>query len=482
MLTPEYLQSVPDSLLELYAQVEADILADMARRINGYDYFIPAAQHQLQVLEEMGGVCEEIIGKLQIATGKSSAEMAEIMKEAGMEALRVDDAIYRAVGLAPSPLAASKTMQRLLQTGLDKTDGLFENLCRTTANTATRQFGRALDRAYMQISSGAFSSDVAIKSAIEDLCKSGVTAIDYPGGHRDTVETAVRRATITGVNQTALAMQEARADEMGCDLVEVTAHSGARPDHAVWQGEIYCRSGKSRKYPGLVEVTGYGTGEGLGGWNCSHSFRPYIDGMPRTYSKGLLDEYNAKDYEYNGVKMTQYEAMQNQRYIERNIRRWKRENLTLSGEGLDTTKSVGKLREWQERKTDFLRQTGLKQQPGREHVGGWGRNEAAKAGAEAKVFTAFANAVVGTKTSTGISITQMSTHVYDQARERGVSVEGIISALTSPLGTGKIRLDGSQQFIGEHATVAINVESGKAVTVWPTSSKRARKLMKKGAE
>jgi len=368
VLTPEYLTAVPDRLVDLYAQVEADILADMASRINGYDMFIPAAQHQLQMLEEMGCLREDIVRKLQQVTGKSHAELSAIMQEAGVETLRVDDAIYRAAGLTPSPLTASRTMQQILQTGLQKTGGLFDNLTKTTAATATRQFERALDRAYMQITSGAFSPDVAIKNAIKDLCGQGVTVIEYPSGHRDTMEVAVRRATVTGVNQTALAMQEARADEMGCDLVEVTAHAGARPSHAEWQGKIYSRSGRSREYRDFVSVTGYGTGAGLGGWNCSHSFKPYFEGMPRTYSKELLQEYNSTPYEYNGVSMTEYDALQRQREIERNIRRWKREQSTLSAIGADTSQANGCLRWWNETRNDFLEQTGLKRQATREFV------------------------------------------------------------------------------------------------------------------
>ena len=32
----------------------------------------------------------------------------------------------------------------------------------------------------------------------------------------------------------------------GCDLVEVTAHAGARPSHAEWQGKIVSLSGQAR--------------------------------------------------------------------------------------------------------------------------------------------------------------------------------------------------------------------------------------------
>ena len=99
MLTPEYLQRLPDSVVELYAQAEADILADMARRINGFDLFIPSAQYQMERLEEMGALRRDIISKLSGLTGKSRKEIAAIMQEAGVETLSADEKIYQAAGL-----------------------------------------------------------------------------------------------------------------------------------------------------------------------------------------------------------------------------------------------------------------------------------------------------------------------------------------------------------------------------------------------
>jgi len=191
-------------------------------------------------------------------------------------------------------------------------------------------------------------------------------AAHYPSGHIDSIEVAVRRATITGVNQTCLKVQEARADEMGVDLVETTAHAGARPSHAAWQGQIFSRSGKSTKYPDFVQSTGYGSGAGLGGWNCSHSFRPYIEGMPRAYSKKILKDYGAKNYKYNGEELTEYEALQQQRSIERNIRQWKRETDAMKAAGLDTSEATRKITQWKKVQNDFLEQTGLKRASNRE--------------------------------------------------------------------------------------------------------------------
>ncbi len=77
----------------------------------------------------------------------------------------------------------------------------------------------------------------------------------------------------------------------GCDLVEVTAHAGARPEHAEWQGKVYSRSGTSKKYPSLVKVTGYGTGAGLGGWNCRHNMLPFFEDIStRAYNDKELEE------------------------------------------------------------------------------------------------------------------------------------------------------------------------------------------------
>lgn len=360
MLKPEYIQRMPENLVRLYTQAEIDILENMAVRIARYDYWIPAAEHQANVLEEAGMVREEIIRRLRSLTKKTEDELVSLMREAGTAALKSDDEVYRRAGLSPSPVSASEDLQRVLQAGFEQTNGEFINLTKTTARTATMQFERALDRAYMQIALGGMDYNTSIRNAIKQLSADGVGAIKYPSGRVDSIEVAVRRAVVTGVNQTALKLQDARADEMGADLVEVSAHAGARPSHAEWQGGIYSRSGKSKKYPDFVKTTGYGTGAGLGGWNCSHSFRPWFEGMSRTWSKEQLAEYQAKDYEYNGVKLTEYEALQEQRKIELGIRRWKREKNAMEAAGLDSSEASAKVREWNRKHKDFLEQTGLK--------------------------------------------------------------------------------------------------------------------------
>lgn len=177
MLKPEYLQRVPDGMIKLYAQAEADILADMARRISTYDYWIPAVEHQAKMLEEAGMVREEILARLKTLTGRADRELRQLMQEAGTAALKSDDAVYRRQGLNPPPVSASEDLQKVLQAGYEKTSGAFRNLTLTTARTAAHQFAQALDRAYMQITLGGMDYNTAIRSTIKQLSAEGVGAI-----------------------------------------------------------------------------------------------------------------------------------------------------------------------------------------------------------------------------------------------------------------------------------------------------------------
>ncbi len=388
MLKPRYIESLPERMIELYSQAEIDILVDMARRISTYDYFIPAAQWQYKKLIDMGNYHSHILKSLASLTGKSQSEIRRLMEEAGQKALSFDDKVYRKAGLDLPPLAASPALQTVLKAGVTKTSGLFANLTSTTARTATQQFEQALDRVYMQVTTGAFDANSAIRFAIKDLSRQGVASIRYPTGHTDYLETAVRRAVTTGVNQTAAQLTDARADQAGCDLVETSAHSGARPEHAVWQGKVFSRSGRHPRYPDFVASTGYGTGPGLCGWNCHHSYYPFYECLSEpAYSENDLEEYEARNIEYDGKKLTEYEAAQQQRHIERQIRRWKRENLAMDAAGQDTTESAAKIKVWQDRQKDFLRQTGLKRQTDREQIAGFGRSQAARATAATKRTT-----------------------------------------------------------------------------------------------
>jgi hypothetical protein len=320
MLTPEYLLHVSEGAEEIAARLHTDIVKRIARRVlarqkRGNDYILTAADKwRIQSLIDAGYLRDDIVEDIAKATNLETAEIAEAFRDAGVTATKYDDEVYQEMGL---PTAQSPYFSRLMQRNYEATMGTWENATRTTADASQQLFINTMDEIYNRVATGSQSYTEAFTEAINLLAQTGVVVL-YPSGHKDTIETATLRCVRTGISQASAQIQLQRMDEFGVDLVVVSSHMGARPSHQVWQGKVYSRSGKSKKYPDFVSSTGYGTGDGLCGWNCRHNFSPYYEGMENPF-----DKYGKK--ENNEL----YEKTQKQRTMERNIRKTKREEEVL---------------------------------------------------------------------------------------------------------------------------------------------------------
>ena len=369
MLGPEYLAQLPDALCSLWRQVEDDILRDIARRITAADGMTETAVWQAQRMELLRTVQNDTVNTLAKYAKRSRSEIRRLLTEAGTATLAADDAVHRAAGKDPVPVNESPALLDLLNAGYRQTLGSWQNLTATTAATVTGELEQRLDRAWLQVSTGAIDYNTAIRGAVDDLAD-GMKYITYPTGHRDTLEAAVRRCVLTGVNQTAAKLQLARMEELGCEFVEVTAHEGARPSHAVWQGKIYHIGGAVTldgvRYEDFAKATGYGTGAGLCGWNCRHNFYPYWPGISvPNYTETRLAALNAKCVTYGGKQYTRYEISQMRRDLERRVRKYQRRFLAEDAAGVDTGPTAVKLKAARKALTAFVQDTDGKQDEGR---------------------------------------------------------------------------------------------------------------------
>jgi hypothetical protein len=367
LLTSDQLDVIPNNVLKLYQAFEDSVVSDIVRRLVKMDYATPTAAWQMTRITETTAVYEDVLKKLSVLTGKSEAELAKTFSKAGVQSMKFDDDIYRAAGLDPLPLNMSPQMVQVLANGLRTTNNLMRNITQSTALSAQRQFIAASDLAYLQVSSGTFSYDQAIRQAVKSVGESGLGVI-YPSGKVDKLDVAVRRAVLTGVSKTSGDLQWARADEMGQDLVETSAHIGARPEHQLWQGKIFSRSGTNKKYPDFVSSTGYGTVTGLAGVNCRHSYFPWFAGISKAAYKKAEREGLNKTVTYQGNEISIYDATQKQRAIECKIREWKRQELALKAGNLDSTVETAKVKAWQKHMRKFIKDTGLDRQRVRELI------------------------------------------------------------------------------------------------------------------
>ena len=391
MLPPSYLDAMPDAFVQLAQQVEDEILQDVARRIGKMGTLTETANWQLWRYQQTEAVRENVVKLLAKYSGKSEATIRRLLKEAATEAMEREDAIYYHYNLEPTPFEESAALNNLLNAGARQTCGTWRNLTATTANTVSGAFERTLDVAWGKVATGAFDYKTAVKQAVDSLADE-MPEITYPSGHTDSLEVAARRAVLTGVNQTAGKLQEARMDEMNVEFVETSAHGGARPSHAEWQGRRFHRGGAvdylGKHYPDFEQATGYGTGAGLCGWNCRHTFFAVFPelGDPPTWTEESLQELSARNIEYNGKLYTQYEVNQMQRARERNVRKWKKRYLAESAAGSDTTDSAVRLRAARQSLSEFAKATGGRVDSARTSVPKFGRSEAGRANWAAKDY------------------------------------------------------------------------------------------------
>ncbi len=213
MLTPDYLKNVADDAINIYSKLEDSIIKDVVRRLKNTDFeMTESARFQIRIAQEAGLLYDDIIEKVAKYSGVSEKIVKKTFENSAIEALKYDDKIYKKQGLNPIPIKQQTTMLNLLKNTLNKTNGSLYNLTLTTANTSQEKFIEVCNQAYMEIASGAFDYNSAIRKALKQF-GDGIQ-VEYDSGYRLNIKSAVKRAVMTGVNQTCLKMQELRAEEM----------------------------------------------------------------------------------------------------------------------------------------------------------------------------------------------------------------------------------------------------------------------------
>lgn len=328
MLTPEQWSQIGKQAEQIYSKLELEIIEEIAERITSVGYANTVVLNDILIAQEMGLIYQDVVELVAKHNNISASQIKDIFETAGVKSLEYDNNIYKLSGLSPMPLKQSKGMWQLLEATALKTNNNLSNLVMTTANTSQTQFYNAMNKAYMEVSTGVKSYTQSIIDAIKEVSKEGAY-ITYPSGRQISVESAVRMNIVTSVNQTCGKLQLMRAEELNWDLMELTAHAGARPSHTKWQGQIVSRSGKEG-YLSLSDI-GYGEATGFKGINCRHDWRPYYEGSTRTYTDKELKEMADETVTYNGQQLNKYDAQQIQRRMERTIRQDKKDIAGLQG-------------------------------------------------------------------------------------------------------------------------------------------------------
>lgn len=338
MIDEFYYDNLAETMVELWSEIENELIEEIARRIKKSLRVTSTAEFELTKLEQANLLNKRAVDIISKKAGISRREIERLIRQSGFSIVNQDEEIYRLaiesgqLTIEALPIDMSPRLQTAIQSCIDNAQFGLSNLTNTRmmdagngmetlTKAARREYYNAVNKAFLSVRTGVMTTPAAVKASCIELAQKGISVTHWESGHTDRLEVAVRRNIKTSMAQTAAQMTLARMQDYQHDLVEVSAHWGARPSHFIWQGKVYSLTG-SEGYENFYDATGYGTGAGLCGWNCRHRFYPYFPGIKTVYPEYDEDE-----------NRIHYENTQKQRYYERQIRAAKREKAALEGTG-----------------------------------------------------------------------------------------------------------------------------------------------------
>lgn len=322
MLTPEQIDQMSHPIIEIYSQLETDLFNAIVNRLKteSADEITKdnVLKWQMEKLMHFNDLNKDTIKLLSQLSGKTVKSLNELVQNAGIQGVKpMDDWL---IGLVADGIVQEapelerderivntlKTFQKQAISDMNMVNG-------TILQNVGQVYRDIIAKTTASVMAGTKSFQQALLDTSNQWVDKGLPALVDNAGRKWSIEGYVPMVVKSTANNVANQTQFDRMDSYGIDLVEISSHLGARPLCAPYQGRIFDRNGKSKKYPAL-DSTSMGKPAGLFGINCHHHPYPYIEGVSnKTYNPYPTQE-NAE----------QYQTFQQQRSLERDIRKAKR--------------------------------------------------------------------------------------------------------------------------------------------------------------
>lgn len=376
------IQKAIEPIISIYSKLELELIEKIAEHFKANEEFINSDYWYFEKLKEMGGLNNETIKLLEKYTGKTKKELQKAIEDIGVSSIPVDQLnIAKQKNLLdPEKIINSISIQNLIKYSYNEIENTFLQLNKTIEEKVRKTYQDIATEAYIKMQSGTYSYQQVILETLDKLADKGISVLEYrteKGTRNYDVVGAVRRDLLVATRGLAGKVNEEVIKESGSHIVRVSHHFGARTgdggenytNHAWWQEmQFFCwnydgkASDEEKKLPDFMEHCNYGDIRGIVGINCKHFFTIWFGSL----EKDRLDF----TYEENEE---QYNKLQQQRYLESGVRKWKRRKVIAKGaedeEGYK--KASEKVKEWQGRIKDFTEENDLKRDYTREHIEGY---------------------------------------------------------------------------------------------------------------
>ena len=332
MIGPDRLQSIPGEMAQLMRALQDWGIQDIASRIARAGSITSTAEYALTTLMEQDVFQSDWNSKIAEMSGYTDKKIGELFHEAANSNYIYDKRAFSNAGVPFVPFEENLFVQDFTRNIIAQTQGTFQNITRSMGfarkidgkvvfEPLAEFYQKELNMATTKVASGLQTFDEAVKEAVGRMADSGMRTVTYASGHSDRIDVAARRATLAAMKELTERQSEYNAETLGLTTFEFSWHGGHRPSHG-WGGRRYDRLGVH--YPRLEDVYEKYGGGTLDDYNCYHEQYAVFPDSPPNYTDEELEQMEEKELEeveFEGKKYNAYDARQQQRALERIMRR-----------------------------------------------------------------------------------------------------------------------------------------------------------------
>lgn len=382
-LTPNEILKLSEPVEQVYSNIVDALLINMGKHFNS-GHTLSTEQWEIRKLAEMGQLNKESVEIIASLTGQNKELITAALENAVYMATKdIEPELKKAVkkgaiqNAAADNVIASQSIVQALNayeqqamnklnlvntTMLESTLAQYRKVIANTVNIdrqmkATQE---VLNTAAGKVIAGTESRQQALRQALSQIHKEGVTGFYDRTGRKWSPEAYVNMDIRTTVHNTAIEAVKTRQEDYGVDIFRVSRHSGARPLCYPYQGRYFSWNNKSGTFTdgegkrhrySPISSTSYGKPAGLFGINCGHHPITMIPGV------SIPRDRPEQDKEENDKV---YAESQEQRRLEREIRysKQKAAMMEAAGDKEGFEKEAVKIREKQADYNAFCKKTG----------------------------------------------------------------------------------------------------------------------------
>ena len=362
MLSKTFFEEISWPIVELYVKCENRLLSQIIKQAKkGADFSGKKLEWDMRKLNDLGGLTKGAVKTIAQTSKQANVLLNRILLEVAKKAIaesgytEPSQGVFRVVQALQSQ--AKSTLNIVNTTMLAGTQDSFGELVAVLNN----ERNKILNQSAVDLVTGTKTFQQNVAHTIKELSDNGINAFRDKAGRDWSPEGYVSMDMRTTSAKVAREAVQAQANDFNMNVFQVSSHAGARPKCAPYQGRFYSDNGTSgviedahgNKYEyEPIERTSYGEPDGLFGINCGHD-RIYV-------SEGFYNRREPLTAEQLEENRKTYERSQQQRAIERDIRKYQREADNLKEAGYKNFSDIaeGKARQARDEYRSFCNETG----------------------------------------------------------------------------------------------------------------------------